>query len=105
MFYASCTMRHAPDPMPHVPCPASYASVRMFFGFRLVLAVAFLAGSAISPSSASAQTKKFQWSPRLAVSEQYVSNVDLSPDNEEDDWITRIGPGLTLSMLFEMFFD
>jgi hypothetical protein len=73
----------------------------MFLGFSLVLAVALLAGLAVWPSSASAQTKKFQWSPRLAISEQYVSNVDLTPDNEEEDWITRIGPGVTLSMLFE----
>ena len=35
------------------------------------------------------------------MSEQYDDNIDLVPDDEEDDWITRVGPGLTLAFLLE----
>jgi len=74
---------------------------RVFSGLRFVLAVVLLTWSTLSPSSVFAQTKKFQWSGRVGLSEQYDSNINLSPDNEEDDWITRVGPGLTLAVLFE----
>jgi len=56
---------------------------------------------AILTGNASAEEKKFQWSTRLTVSEQYDDNVDLTPDKERDDWITRIGPGVTLTILTE----
>jgi len=34
--------------------------------------------------------------PELAVQEQYESNIYATPDNEDDDFITRILPNLTL---------
>ena len=58
---------------------------------------------ALSGEFAFALEKKFQWSTRITVSEQYDDNINLTADDggEEDDWITTVGPGLTLSVLFE----
>ena len=55
----------------------------------------------ISVGNASAEEKKFQWSTRLTVSEQYDDNVNLENDNKDDDWITSVGPGFTLAILRE----
>ncbi|MGW8181746.1 MAG: outer membrane beta-barrel protein, partial [bacterium] len=56
---------------------------------------------ALPPSSVLAKTGEFQWSTRITLSEQYDDNIDLAPDDEEDDWITTVGPGLTLAFLLE----
>ena len=48
-----------------------------------------------------AETAQFQWSTRISASEEYDSNIHLQEDNEEDDWITLIGPGLTLTLKTE----
>jgi hypothetical protein len=66
----------------------------------LFVTVAFVC-IALPPSSVLAKTGEFQWSTRITVSEQYDDNIDLEPDDEEDDWITRVGPGLTLAFLLE----
>lgn len=52
-------------------------------------------------SNAHAGGKQFQWSTRISVSEQYDDNINLEQDNEDDDWITFVTPGLTLTMLTE----
>ena len=55
----------------------------------------------ISVGYVSAEEKKFQWSVRLTASQQYDDNIFLSEDNEESEWLTTVGPGLTLSVLTE----
>jgi len=55
----------------------------------------------ISMGSASAEERKFQWGTRLTVSEQYDDNVNLDRNNKDDDWVTVVGPGLTLAILTE----
>jgi hypothetical protein len=54
-----------------------------------------------STSSALAEGAEFHWSARISASEEYDSNIYLQEDNEEDDWITLIGPGLTLTLKTE----
>jgi hypothetical protein len=53
---------------------------------------------AVVRSDAFAENKRFQWSTRISVSEEYDDNINLEPDNEEDDWITSVTPGLTLTV-------
>ena len=55
----------------------------------------------ISMGSASAEEKKFQWGTRLTVLGQYDDNVNLDRNNKDDDWVTVVGPGLTLAILTE----
>ena len=43
----------------------------------------------ISVGNVSAAEKKFQWSTRLTVSEQYDDNVNLDKDNKDDDRYNR----------------
>jgi hypothetical protein len=50
---------------------------------------------------ANAQSRQFEWSTRLSVSEEYDDNINLRSDDEEDDWITSVTPGLTLSVMME----
>ena len=52
-------------------------------------------------SKAHAKEKKFQWSARISVSQQYDDNIFLDHDNKEDDWLTIVGPGVTLAVLTE----
>jgi len=61
----------------------------------LVLFVALLS------ENAHAESKRFEWSTRISLSEEYDDNIFLAPDNEEDDWITSVTPGLTLSVIME----
>jgi hypothetical protein len=35
--------------------------------------------------------------PYLTVSEQYDDNINLTPDNEEEDWVTTVAPGFSLN--------
>lgn len=35
--------------------------------------------------------------PYLSVSERYDDNINLTPDNEEEDWVTTISPGISLT--------
>ena len=90
---------HDPYPMPKGPTP--YALPRTLWRRVLIMSLATFVCVGILGSDLFAQTKKFQWSGRVGFSEQYTSNLFLAPDNEEDDWITRIGPGLTLAVLFQ----
>jgi hypothetical protein len=53
------------------------------------------------PDYALAEEKKFQWSTRIAVSEQYDDNINLEEDDADHDWITSISPGLSLIALLE----
>ncbi len=39
---------------------------------------------------------EFEFHPRLTVSEEYNDNLYLNEDNEQEDWITTIAPGLQL---------
>jgi len=64
---------------------------------RLSLAVLFCFIAA--GEEAFAERFRFQWEGRLGVSEQYDDNIFLTPDEKEDDWITQLTPGLTLSLL------
>jgi hypothetical protein len=68
-----------------------------------ILILFLLAFAALLPRDAFAVEKKFQWSTRITVSQQYDDNIELTADDseEEDDWITIVGPGLTLAVLFE----
>jgi hypothetical protein len=50
---------------------------------------------------ASAERFRFQWGARLSVSEEYDNNINLSSDNEDHDWITRLTPGLSISLFTE----
>ena len=93
MLYAQ---HHAPCSMLHALCLTP-----LYPGLHLVLAIILFACIALSPSDLFALEKKFQWSTRLSFSEQYDDNIDLDPDNEKSDWITTVGPGLTLAVLFE----
>jgi hypothetical protein len=61
----------------------------------LILFLAFLS------EEADADSKQFQWSTRISISEEYDDNIFLAPDNEEDDWITSVTPGLTLTVFTE----
>ncbi len=61
----------------------------------LVLSLALLSGSA------RAESKQFQWSTRISVSEEYDDNIFLAPNDEEDDWITSVTPGLTLAVMMK----
>jgi hypothetical protein len=36
------------------------------------------------------------FTPRLTINEEYTDNVDLTPNNEQSEWITSISPGATL---------
>ena len=47
------------------------------------------------PVAAAGQTKG-TFTPRISVSETYDDNIDLSPDNEDSDWITVASPGFSL---------
>jgi hypothetical protein len=66
---------------------------RLFF-------VAFIFLISLS-SNAFGQEAQFQWRIRASASEQYVKNINLETDDEEDDWITLVGPGLTLTLKTE----
>ena len=48
-----------------------------------------------------AETKRFQWSTRVSLAEQFDDNINLEKDNRDHDWITSISPGLTLAILTE----
>lgn len=52
-------------------------------------------------SNAHAQSKGFEWSTRISVSEQYDDNIWVAADDEEDDWVTSVTPGLTLTVFTE----
>lgn len=55
----------------------------------------------LSFSFAAIPAKAAQWllRPELIVSEEYSDNIFLTPDNEEEDFITTAGLGLTLQVL------
>ena len=38
----------------------------------------------------------FQFHPRLTLAEEYNDNIFLASDNEEEDWITTVEPGISL---------
>ncbi|MCK4487022.1 MAG: outer membrane beta-barrel protein [Desulfobacterales bacterium] len=73
--------------------------IRFFSPFIFSLAV--LLYLAVVGSNAYAGPKRFQWSTRISVSETYDDNINLEKDNKEDDWITSITPGLTLTIMTE----
>ena len=45
-----------------------------------------------------AEAAEFQWKARVSASEEYVKNTNLESDQDEDDWITLVGPGLTFTL-------
>jgi hypothetical protein len=47
----------------------------------------------------SAFSLQYTFQPRISTSEEYTSNVFLSKDNEEDDWITIVSAGFTAAAL------
>src|SRR6056297_625573 len=60
-----------------------------------VLLISLLSFSLWLPSLVSAAQLEIH--PYLSVSEQYDDNVNLTPDNEEEDWVTTIAPGISLN--------
>ena len=70
---------------------------RFCYHFWLAVLLCF----AVVGSNAYAGPKRFQWSTRISVSETYDDNINLEKDNKEDDWITSITPGLTLTIMTE----
>jgi uncharacterized protein (PEP-CTERM system associated) len=42
---------------------------------------------------------QYTFHPRVSATEEYTSNVDLTKDNEEDDFITIVSPGFTAAAL------
>jgi hypothetical protein len=66
-----------------------------------IFLIIILAVFVVLPSPGFALTKQFQWTARVTASEQYDDNINLDKNNEEDDWITAVGPGLTLAILME----
>ena len=70
----------------HVTCST------MFCLLCVVIAVPGAAGA-----DGSDFLSKFQ--PYISLQEEYDSNIDLTPDNEIDDFITTISPGLRFSTL------
>jgi len=60
-----------------------------------VLLISLLSFSLWLPSLVSAAQLEIH--PYLSVSERYDDNVNLTPDNEEEDWVTTIAPGISLN--------
>jgi hypothetical protein len=52
----------------------------------------------LAPSTNARADMRKTLTPRISVSEEYDSNVDLTPNNEESDWITLISPGISLDL-------
>ena len=75
----------APAPLPRA------ASVMVF----LVLGILYLA---CSPGEVLAEEARFQWGTRVTLSETYDDNIDLDKNHKKSDWITTVGPGVTLSV-------
>jgi hypothetical protein len=50
-------------------------------------------------TASSAFSIQYTFQPRISASEEYTSNVFLSNDNEEDDWITTVSAGFTAKAL------
>jgi hypothetical protein len=67
--------------------------------FVLCLGIASIL--ALTARDASAENFRFQWSARFSAAEQFDDNIYLDDDNKEQDWITYLTPGLTLSLLTE----
>ncbi len=65
---------------------------------RLTLALLFFVTAA---DEAGAERYRFQWEGRLTASEHYDDNIFLTAENREDDWITRVTPGVILTLLTE----
>ena len=58
----------------------------------LILAISFF-------MTTNAFSIQYTFQPRVSASEEYTSNVFLSKDNEEDDWITTVSAGFTARAL------
>jgi len=69
--------------------------------WTFIFLIIILAVFVVLPSPGFALTKQFQWTARVTASEQYDDNINLDKNNKEDDWITAVGPGLTLAILME----
>lgn len=61
---------------------------------RILIVVLVSIGSVFSVTTAWAA---FSWHPRLTLEEEYNDNIYLSSDNEEQDWITTVSPGISLT--------
>jgi hypothetical protein len=64
---------------------------RIFFPVIFFFAALFLAEGAIGQY-------RFQWNVDLGLQEQYTDNVDLSPTDKEEEYITTIAPGGGLTL-------
>ena len=63
---------------------------------RALFATVVILVLALAPCAYSAQ---LNFTPVMTVSEEYNDNIFLAPDNEEDDFITRVSLGGTLELL------
>jgi hypothetical protein len=61
-----------------------------------IIAIVFISVFICTQAAFSLQ---YTFQPRVSASEEYTSNVFLSNDNEEDDWITIVSAGFTAAAL------
>ncbi len=66
-----------------------------------LLCVCFVVCLVALTTDASAGPFRYQWSASLSASQEFDDNITLSPENREHDWITRLIPGLSVSLLTE----
>lgn len=80
--------------------PALFSLRLLASGQLITFALIGLTYLVFGSANSFAETGKFYWGTRITFSQTYDDNIDLAPDNEESDWITTVGPGLTLAVLF-----
>jgi hypothetical protein len=61
----------------------------------IILITGLVLSEVLFPGTANAE-KQFTLTPRISLQEQYDDNIGLRPENEVSDWITVVGPGLSL---------
>ncbi len=66
-------------------------------GARLTVALSLLSLTLVSVSSYSEQTKDWDISPSLQAGFDYSSNLELTPRNETESFISRLTPGVDIS--------
>jgi hypothetical protein len=66
-----------------------------------MLFLAVFVSLSLFSSDAFGEEAQFQWSARMSASEKYHSNIYLEEGDEKHDWITLVGPGLTLTLKTE----
>ena len=65
---------------------------------KLEVLVLIISLSFLFPTICFAQ-HQYEFTPSVSVSGEYDDNIFLTPDNEVDDYITRVTPSLALNIL------